>query len=365
MGYERALRAIHLQETDRIPNWELISNPEFERTVTGIDPYVHPQKCALKLIEKLDLDVTAGLPLSDDPLKNRITVWKEESAKYDEEGNLVVRWGAGTTWRWNWGEGFKSVEEVLDFDPSKIKYDTYTGDLTLSVEEMARAYNRTHLKMQRLAGSRSLVMGCYYKTLFMWPLMTFGWNLFMRTVLEEPKEFRKLLDRFALISQKVYEAWGMTDVKLMNCHDDLCTANGPVFSPKWYRRYAYPWYKKLWEPLKRKGIKIVFVSDGNTDLIADDIFEAGADGMFLERYSSLERMAEKYGDEKFFMGNIDTNILTHGSKEDIWREVERCTRTAKDCPGYFYCASGHIPHNVPVENAMTYFEACRKLGQRS
>ncbi len=364
VGYERALKAINLEETERIPHWEMISNPDFERAVTGIDPYEHPQKCRLKLIEILDLDIGAA-PLSDDPIKEEVTKWeKGESVKYDAEGHLVVRWGAATTWRWDWGRGFKSVEEVLDFDPLEIKYDPYCGDLTLSAKDLAEYYNERHRKMQELVGERCLVMGGFYKTLIMWPLMTFGWNLLMKTVLEEPKEFKKLLAKFAQISQKVFQAWAMTDIKVMSSHDDICNANGPTFSPEWYRKNIYPWYKKLWEPLKRKGIKIKFVSDGNIDLVADDVFEAGADGIFLERYSSLEKMVEKYGDKKFFMGNIDTNILTYGGKKEIWAEVERCTRVAKDCPGYFYCASGHIPYNVPVENAMTYFEACKKLSKR-
>lgn len=97
MGYERALKAINLEETARIPCAELIANPYFEKFVTGIDLYQHPLKARLKLIEILDLDLMWGsqVVLSDKPIKRLFTMG--ESTLINKEGDLVVKWGAGTT----------------------------------------------------------------------------------------------------------------------------------------------------------------------------------------------------------------------------------------------------------------------------
>jgi len=38
--------------------------------------------------------------------------------------------------------------------------------------------------------------------------------------------------------------------------------------------------------------------------------------------------------------------------------------TAKKCPGFIMAMGNHIPANVPVDNAMVYFEAVQKYGQR-
>ena len=43
MSLQRAVNAIHLKPTDRIPQWEFISHPAFERVLTGIDPYQRPR----------------------------------------------------------------------------------------------------------------------------------------------------------------------------------------------------------------------------------------------------------------------------------------------------------------------------------
>ena len=57
-------------------------------------------------------------------------------------------------------------------------------------------------------------------------------------------------------------------------------------------------------------------------------------------------------------------ILTFGAREQIRGEVERCMTTGKKYPGYFMCVSGHIPPNVPVENALYYNEVYEELRRR-
>jgi len=268
------------------------------------------------------------------------------------------------------GKGFKSLEEVLEFDPDKLEYDDgYAAlpikNLNLSVEELAEKYNQYYHTVQNLVGKRSMIMGFYYKTLFMWFLMTFGWNLTMKLILQEPRHFEKLLEGFARISQKVLKAWSLTDIKLIYSHDDTCTARGPTFNPEFCRKYFYPFYQKFWDPLKKAGIKTMFVSDGNTELVYNDIFKAGADGIFVEHYTNLQNLVEKHGDSKFFLGGIDGRVLVFGGKKDVWKEVERVTNIAKECPGYFYCNSSHITHNIPLENVIEYFKACKKYGGKN
>ncbi len=371
MGYDRALKAINLEETDRIPSWEFVSHPEFQKYVTGIDPYKNPQKAALKLLEKVQLDLCGiSIPLTDDPIEVGIMDFEEgQSSKIDASGHRVVRWGAGATWRWDWGNEFKSLEEVLEYDPDRLEYDDgYAAlpikNLNLSVEELAEKYNQYYHTVQNLVGKHTLVMGSYYKTLFMWFLMTFGWNLTMKLVFEERRHFEKLLEGFTRISQKVLKAWSMTDIKIIFSHDDICAATGPVFSPEFYRKYLYPRYQKIWDPLKKAGIKILFASDGNIERVYEDIFKAGADGIYIEHHPNLQAIVEKYGDSKFLAGGVDGRTLLFGGKKDVWKEVERVTKIAKECPGYFYCNSKHITHNIPLENVIEYFRACKKFGKR-
>ena len=77
-----------------------------------------------------------------------------------------------------------------------------------------------------------------------------------------------------------------------------------------------------------------------------------------------EELAEKYGKSKVIIGNIDTRILTFGTREQIFREVRRCTNIGRNCPGYFFAVGNHIPHNVPLKNTLYYLDLVKKLGRR-
>ena len=362
MALQRAIKAVNLETTDRIPNWEFLSNPEFEYALTGIDPYQHPQQSALRMIEILDLDI-AGAPLSDDPLpplpENGV----------DIDGHRVGRWGGGSTWRWNWGDQFNTEAEVLAYQPLE-NLDLHgvsmpvARDYSVSIGDLTTEFTDQLEKSQELLQDSALsgVPG-YYNTFFMWPLLTFGWELFLTTALQHPEEMARIMDDFGQISLKVFTAWAEVQPTLFVSHDDICYTRGAIFNPVWLRRYVYPWYERLWGVLHQKGVKVLFMSDGNVDEVVDDVFACGADGIMGEPYTNLKDIAKRYPD-KILLGNIDNRVLASGDKDAIYAEVKRCTNFGLDCPGYFYSVSNHIPYNLPVDAVRHYFDACDIYGRR-
>ncbi|MGC8778259.1 MAG: uroporphyrinogen decarboxylase family protein [Candidatus Caldatribacteriaceae bacterium] len=368
---ERALKAIFLQETDRIPHWEFLSNPDFEWELTGINPREHPQKARLRTLELLDIDVEIP-PRSDTPVVFQMT---EEGQLRNVQGKPVAAWGSGITWAWDHGARFSSLEEILQFDP--IEHFLYRESeeifedldplqrfLHLPQEEMSAKLNEDFHFLQGLVGERALVPGHYYRTLLMWPLMLFGWERFAELVYCYPDHFQRIWKGFAEISLKVMQAFAATDIEVFTSHDDLCMTRGPIFNPEWYRRNLYPYYEKLWEPLKKAGKRIIFISDGKLDAVIDDVLSCGADGFFAESHTDLEALSRRYGKDKVLVGNLDGRILEYGDREDIKREVERCARFGKECPGYFFCVGNHLTHSIPPQNIQHYFEVAQELGQR-
>ena len=110
--------------------------------------------------------------------------------------------------------------------------------------------------------------------------------------------------------------------------------------------------------------KILFVCDGNYTPFLDDIAACGNSGFWFEYFTDLEAVVEKFGQTHFIIGNGDARVLTFGRKAQIRSEVERCMNRGRGCPGYFMCISGHIPPNVPVENALYYNDLYLSLRQR-
>ena len=120
----------------------------------------------------------------------------------------------------------------------------------------------------------------------------------------------------------------------------------------------------MFRPLIDAGKKILFTSDGNYTQFIDDIAACGVNGFVLEPGTDLAYIAEEYGRTHVIVGNVDTNALLLGGKEEIEAEVKRCMDTAKNCPGYIMAVGNHIPANTPVENALYYDEIYRKLARR-
>ena len=363
MRRERALKALRGELSDRIPHWEHFSNPAFEEAVTGVDPYLHPQAARRCLLETVPMDV-GSVPTDDEPAER---FPEGQDVISDAEGRLAVRWGTGASWHWDWGKRFKTIEDVLRYQPlldmDQREADVVASyDYSLSSDELAREFQADLDARRAATGDRALVPAGYYNTLFMWPLLTFGWELFLELGAVHHDDLRRLLADFAVRSRKVCQAWAKTGVEVITSHDDICHRDGPTFSPKWLREFVYPYYEELWSHLHAGGVKVIFISDGNVDRVADDIFACGADGIMSEAYTDWPALAKRYPD-KILVGDGDHQILMSENRDAIFAMVERMCSLGKSHPAYFLSCGNHLPYHLSVESIRAYFEASEKYGR--
>jgi len=346
MSYERGWAALNLKMPSTIPHTEYCSHPKLVKYITGLDPGDKEKgtEAWRRFYRLTDYDL---LWVSNDgpDWKGRTTcmghaVFQEDGSDYNPNIHCP----------------FEDPQEVLDFDPV-AEYGVP------DVEERARYFEEFYQKGQ--GENPTLVFpGGYYKTIFSACIHAFGWEMFLSSAPLDEERFDKVLEGFFQISLANYKAWARTSIKAFICHDDIVWTSGPVFHPNWYRKHIFPRYKRLWSVLKKEGIKVLFCSDGNFDEFVDDLVDAGADGFIFEPLTSLERIAEKYGKTRVIIGNIDTRILSFGTREEIFKEVKRCVDAGKNCPGYFFAVGNHIPHNVPLKNALYYLDLIKKFPRR-
>ncbi|MGB9677366.1 MAG: aminotransferase class I/II-fold pyridoxal phosphate-dependent enzyme, partial [Candidatus Ratteibacteria bacterium] len=125
---------------------------------------------------------------------------------------------------------------------------------------------------------------------------------------------------------------------------DLADKNGPIYSPEIFKKFLLPRYKKILEVCKNLGLFYVYRSDGNTRPLWDIWFsEIGFDGYGeIDKSAGIElkELKEKYGNKITLIGNVDcAKTLVYGSKEDIYKEVEKCIRDAAESGGYILSSS--------------------------
>lgn len=351
---------------DRIPHYEHLSNPAFEALATGMDPYERPRSTRARLLEVYPIDMGVTLPADDTPIPRPDY---SGGAAVDADGHETVRWGAGASSHWDWGKHFHSIEEVLAYEPLKhldlrdeermpvVENRDYSLDDEAFYAEYARDFPGAEVPTDKVA------MAVFYNTLFMWPLLTFGWEFFLELAGAHHDELRRLLGDFAVINRKVFRTFARLPVNAVLCHDDVCMASGPVCSPEWLREFIYPYYEEFWALLHAAGKKVIFMCDGNIDKVADDVVACGADGLISEPFTDWKAIARKYPD-KVVAGEGDNRTLTGGGRAAIEAMVRSMVATAQECPGYFMCVGNHIPWNVPAENVKLYFDLCAELGHR-
>ena len=343
---------------NRILHWEHMSNPDAATYISGIDYYEKPRSCILRINELYPF-LSLGAPQDDTPIER-----PEDSA---DKGH--GRWGAEYRDYWQQDVAstrFTSLDEMLKFSP--LEQRDFSGmhvveDGDYGSEEII--YDRYHKRFPSEWGNKapqgSAASISFYNTMFMWPMLVFGYENFMLLCLEP--EFERIMDEFAEINRRVFRAFARLPVNFVICHDDIVTPQGPVCSPEWMHKYIFPRYEEYWDILKKAGKEVIFMVDGCVDAFADDIMHLGARGIISEPMTNYKKLAGKY-ENCFIAGEGDCRILMRNDKDEIRNMVLSMVETARISRGYMMCIGNHIPFNVPPEAVKTYFDLAAELGFR-
>jgi hypothetical protein len=349
----------------RIPHWEHWSCPDAETYLTGIDYYEHPRLCRLRLRE-LYPQLALPIPETDEPKPRPVLDLEGESSGVDEKGRHRVRWGDAESNQWDWGREFKTAEEVFAFSPlgsaDFTKIPVVESRDYSDEEKLYKEYRKEYPAEWGDKGPEgSTASVSFYNTMFMWPLLTFGWGLFLETCLDP--RFERIMEEFAEINRRVFRTFARLPVNFVVCHDDIVTTRGPVCSPAWMRKYIFPRYEEFWGMLKAAGREVIFMTDGCIDAYADDIFACGARGIITEPYADFKAIARKH-ENCFLAGEGDNRVLTRNDAEEIEAMVRRMDETAKMTGGYMMCIGNHIPWNIPPKAIKRYLDLSAGLARR-
>ena len=140
--------------------------------------------------------------------------------------------------------------------------------------------------------------------------------------------------------------------------DDIAFNSGPLLNPVWMRQHYFPRLARIADSLHKKGIKLLFHSDGNLNPILDDLVEAGIDGLNpIEVLAGMDvgDIHRRYP-HLFMAGGIDVSqLLPFGSPAEVKEAVARALDAAE---GRIMIGSTTELHNdVPLENFLAMRDA--------
>ncbi|MCX7018576.1 MAG: uroporphyrinogen decarboxylase family protein [bacterium] len=348
--------------SSRIPHWEMWSCPDAETFLTGIDYYDHPRQCRSKMAEQYpDLD----LPIfeTDEPRKR-----PDFETTIGEDGHTYQRWGDGRTDLFAWGDGFKTEEDIFNFSPLE------NADYRLRLvgerwdyrdEEKLCLDMRKGWRFPLEEGERGREgddrWASFYNTAFMWPLLMFGWDLFLETCLDP--RFERIMDEFAEINRRAFRCLARFPVNFIVTHDDIVTAQGPICPPWWMRKYIYPRYEELFGILRDCGKQVIFMADGKIDACIDNVMACGASGVYTEPYTDFKAIARKHKN-CVLAGEGDNRILKQNDPARIRIMVENMVETSRMTGGYLMGIGNHITWDLPPQAVKLYFDLSAELARR-
>jgi len=353
MSYEDGWAAMNLEMPRRVPHFEPSAewyHLDLVKAVTGIDvapdsPGELRAKAAREFVKAWNYDLMFAAMIGANVLEKKMTRMGHAEFAID-----------GGDFDDNISCPFETPEEALAFDP----WETYGA---IDHDDYVRRFSEQYRRSCEYSPTAVNMTGIY-STLMSGMIFIFGWDMLLLMAGLDPDGFGEVCNRYASWMQQYYDAMAECDSPVFYCHDDIVWTEGAFIHPDWYRKYIFPNIKKLWAPTVEAGKKIIFICDGNYTQFADDIAACGNAGFWFEVFTDLEVMVEKFGKTHVIIGNGDCRPLTFGTKADVRAEVERCMALGKKCPGYFMCISGHFAPNIPLENALYYYDVYCELGRR-
>jgi uroporphyrinogen decarboxylase len=166
-------------------------------------------------------------------------------------------------------------------------------------------------------------------------------------------------DLYLTLFEKVVQAGVRVDV--IHLWEDMCGKQGPLISPKDWREFMGPCYRRIREFCDQNNIPILSVdTDGQPDLIVPPMIEAGVNYLWPLEVAAgcdVNEYQNKYP-ALALMGGIDKRELAKGP-DAIDKELDR-VRPAVEKGRYIPELDHGIPNDVSWQN---YCHYAKRLGQ--
>jgi len=146
-------------------------------------------------------------------------------------------------------------------------------------------------------------------------------------------------------------------------HEDMCHRHGPNISPKLFRDFMLPAYKKVINLFKKNGIDVIIVdTDGDFRPLIPLYIDAGVSGVYPCEVGPMNLNVVEIRKEHprlLLLGNIDKRALVKG-KDAIEKEIDSKVPYMKKEGGYIPAVDHHVSPDTPLENFLYYLEYLKR-----
>ena len=370
---ERVLKAINHEEPDRVPAFESAFTNNTIMKHYGFDARAIPQqkipdKMLKQIIENPKFIVSyykqyyefyrkVGLDLVTSIVSLFPRTFLDEGKSVDEYGRVMrseVYEKDGTVINGYVGGHFKSFEDFENWEPLDPHWEARLNHFKVG-REIQKELNNEIFSIPAVGA----LMECSWES--------FGLETFSK-ILARPKQAKKVFDSRGEFTLEVVKILAENDAQLILLWDDYGFKNGIFMSPSNYRKYVFPWIKKICNAAHKQDCKILLHSDGDLLEIFEDIIECGVDVLNPVESTTANpdydifKLNEKYGDKISFAGNLSPIMLAMGEISEIEADAKRLIREVAPGGGYIFSSGHSINPAVTLDRFEAMQNVKRKYG---
>ena len=138
--------------------------------------------------------------------------------------------------------------------------------------------------------------------------------------------------------------------------------SGPdMLSPRFYRKYAYPYVKRLVSDLKARGILLSYHICGNATPIVQDMVDSGAAILELDQKADMRLSKVAAQGKTTIMGPIDpSGVLAQGTPELVRQKSREAIEILAPGGGFILSSGCALPATTPDENIAAMIEVAKQ-----
>jgi hypothetical protein len=355
---ERFKKALNWEPVDHIMTYDFLDNRHILIEYGGYDPsreytfeeLIHINGRAWK---NIGLDITRFVY---DPVNHwmgsKITNWIRFFGV--DPSNWEVSQAGGTAWISK--RPFKTLKELEKHMPQLPVY-----------EEVKEWYQPSIRQMQEILSEYDIVMIGAVEGPITDAYSYMDMELFATAIYEAPELVQHVMDCTGMFSAHIARAYAeVTQAPLLFMGEDIACSTGPIFSPKFVRKEGLPRWKWITGPVKEKGYKFLYHTDGKYGNFLPLIFEElGADGLNpIERNNcnDIFEIRREWPDRLLFGNVCCMHTLPHGTLGDVEDETLELIEKIGPQGGIFIGSSSEVHDAVPVENAVCMYRTVKEYG---
>jgi len=139
--------------------------------------------------------------------------------------------------------------------------------------------------------------------------------------------------------------------------------SGPdVISPKYYREFAYPYFKDLVSNIKKKDIILAYHICGNSTPIIEDMVSTGTAILEIDQKADQQASKAAAAGKATLLGPIDpSEVMANGTPELVMEKCNEALENLSPGGGFILGPGCALPPNTPDENIDAMIETAKKF----